>query len=360
MIEPPWIKFANYSFSGNLFKKRVYLTESTKLPYSQSPTPYSKGLSCKDPDYLWRLCRLQAGTGNGWKVPNWPHIQDLNPINKHIYSHTHTCIHTHIHTHRFWAQNFTFSIEVEQLFPAYLLCTAEIWKKHTATPANSELSFVRWCHLSLETRITSTSSIRDRPDLTAKCPTKEKEFGRIPCHQAGSSALFTNLESSRDSSAVQTRKDGFTNMFLKITDDFKGLCRSDVNVPCSFFKVHKTSASNEFSKAATHPGRDYGHLVIPEAYMRLYEEERIPDHTRGIKYLSARRKPVAGRQTSTMPQKSEMKRQLKRRNPILRSLQTMERGRNEADAINGDRLVFKSMSFGVNESLLYHLLILSP
>lgn len=49
-----------------------------------------------------------------------------------------------------------------------------------------------------------------------------------------------------------------------------------------------------------------------------------------------------------------------KRNPILRPLRTRERGRSEAEAIDGDRLVLKPIGFGVNESLLYHLLALSP
>lgn len=51
---------------------------------------------------------------------------------------------------------------------------------------------------------------------------------------------------------------------------------------------------------------------------------------------------------------------LKRRNPILKSLWTRERGRNEAEAVDADRLVFKPISFGDNEYLLYHLLSLAP
>lgn len=58
----------------------------------------------------------------------------------------------------------------------------------------------------------------------------------MTCHQVEASALFPHLESSREfSGSVQTSKDWFTNLFLKITDDFevRACVEVDDNVLCN-------------------------------------------------------------------------------------------------------------------------------
>lgn len=101
----------------------------------------------------------------------------------------------------------------------------------------------------------------------------------------------------------------------------------------------------------------WGHLVIPEAYMRICLRRNLyqitQEEEQNIKVIEENLLWVDGYEHAI--EMVNHKTPLRRGNPTLRSLGTRERDRGETEAIDGDRLVFKPIGFGVNEYLLYHL-----